>query len=363
MKMKNILILSLMALVTFTMTSCFEENEMSGPIVDPQLNLMVLDVDGNPVSGATVDLFANRDDYRKFNSKLASAPTDAGGTAIFTKSDMVTSGNFYYSVKVGDDRNWDGATSKALTVSNGVSMIETTVDAVTIGTAISGPMQVISSTGESFSINDFPGKYEWSVIAGGSNATIDDPTNNNTNISFTVSETDYPATIQVVATPDGFPTTTMTYDITVLAFCEYDQNNIAGDLVGEDATNWVLGAYPSVVNVVGTAGSLTITGLGNGWMEDYWGEEIQNTVYVNMKVSDDGLFITIPLQSYFTTIWDGDPYDYDIEGSGSINGCSGAVTINYDMIQEGFSTGGWSNGAGGSTNGSDFWQAKVSFTP
>lgn len=364
MKIKNVLILSMVAMVGLTMTSCFEEKDLTGPIVDPQLNLTVLDANGDPVSGATVDLFANKDDYRKFNNVLGSATTDANGVVTFDKATMKESGLFYFSVKSGDDRNWYNLVNKGLTVSNGVSMIETTLTPVTLSTAISGPMQVISSTSGKFELADFPGKYQWSFVSGGEKGTIDDPTNNNVNVSFEQSDVDYDAVLQVVAQPDGFPETTMQVTIKVLAFCEYDHTKLAGDRPGNDMTNWVLGAYASQINIKEANGSFTITGLGNGWMEDFWAEAIQNKPnYVSMEVSDDGLFITIPDQYYFTTIYNGDPYDYNIVGSGSVNGCTGEITFNYDMVQDGFSTGGWSLGAGGSTNGSPFWEAKVTFTP
>jgi hypothetical protein len=367
MKINKYIILSLTVVAALAMTSCFEEQDLNGILVDPEFHLTVLDVDGNPISGATVTLFANKDDYLKFINVLATAPTDANGVAIFAKGDLGTASLFHYSVSAGDNRNWDGSFKKAINVTNGITQLTTTVNEVTLSTAISGDTQVISSTSGSFSIKAYPGKYEWSIISGPS-GTIDDPNNTSVSIAFEQRDTDAAVTVQVVATPDGFPTTTLTFDFTVLAFCEYDHTKLNGDRPGGDITVTRLGwpPFPSQVSIqpTNTPDEFEISGLGAGWMEDFWGETIQNPdVSVNMSLSSDGLFITIPAQEYFLTDYNGDLYQYGIVGSGQINGCTGEMNIQYDMYytEDGWSTATWSYEA--EYTSYPLFQANLTFTP
>ena len=230
MNIRKYIILSVTVVAALTMTACFEEKELSGPVVAPELHLTVLDVDGTAVSGATVDLFANKDDYSRYNNLLASAPTDASGVAIFSQADLGVASFFHYSASVGDDRNWDGSIAKSINVTNGITNLSTSVDAVTLSTAISGDAQIVSGTSGSFWLADYPGKYEWSIISGPDGA-ISEPTGNSITVAFPTSPTDAAGTIQVIATPDGFPSTTMTFDYTVTKFCEFTPALMVGDWV------------------------------------------------------------------------------------------------------------------------------------
>jgi hypothetical protein len=88
------------------------------------------------------------------------------------------------------------------------------------------------------------------------------------------------------------------------------------------------------------AGVYTIDGLNVGFMEDFWGETIQTSVPVVMTVTEGGK-ITIAEQFIFTTDYKGDLFDYKITGTGQVNNCSGDVTINYELDQDGFKVGKW----------------------
>ena len=80
--------------------------------------------------------------------------------------------------------------------------------------------------------------------------------------------------------------------------------------------------------------TLSITGLGFDMIQGWWGEPIQASEPAIM-VFDWNKFdgIAIALQYHFTTTWAGEPYDYDIEGSGSLNMCSATpeLVIKYDI--------------------------------
>jgi hypothetical protein len=95
-------------------------------------------------------------------------------------------------------------------------------------------------------------------------------------------------------------------------------------------------ASPSQVTTTASCTNTTMTGLGFGWMLDYWGEIIISVGQLNYIVS--GTAITIPLQKYCKTTYHGAAQpEYSIKGSGTINN-SGATpiwTIRYDFIQDG----------------------------
>lgn len=104
------------------------------------------------------------------------------------------------------------------------------------------------------------------------------------------------------------------------------------------------GAYPSEVVTQMNGADLTILGLGYGWISDFWGEEIVTEVAATIEFdwTEHGK-INIPQQPYFTTLYEGTEYPYEIVGSGVVNTCGNytTMTIEYDLIQDGFSTATW----------------------
>lgn len=107
----------------------------------------------------------------------------------------------------------------------------------------------------------------------------------------------------------------------------------------------------SQVSVSSNAGQLVIDGLNVEFMEVIWGEEIQTSVAVNMNIDLEALTIDIPEQYIFTTLYNGTLYDYNIVGTGTIDDiCTGAMTLEYEMIQDGFEVGAWLNANGYSSD-------------
>ena len=90
----------------------------------------------------------------------------------------------------------------------------------------------------------------------------------------------------------------------------------------------------SQVTTTSTCTALSMTGLGFGWMLDYWGEVIISGGTLNYTIV--GNTITIPLQPYCKTTYNGAPQtQYFVQGTGTINS-SGAFpvwTIHYDFKQ------------------------------
>jgi hypothetical protein len=99
---------------------------------------------------------------------------------------------------------------------------------------------------------------------------------------------------------------------------------------GDDAT------YPSEVTTTASCAGEAMTGLGFGWMLDFWGEIIVDGGTLAYTV--DGTNITIPLQPYCSTTYNGAPQTpYSIVGSGTVDntGAYPVYTIQYDFVQAG----------------------------
>ncbi len=97
---------------------------------------------------------------------------------------------------------------------------------------------------------------------------------------------------------------------------------------GTDAT------YPSEVTTTSSCTGKSMTGLGFGWMLDWWGEIIVSGGTLTYTTS--GNTITIPLQKYCKTTYNGAlQTEYYIQGNGTIDntGAYPVYTIHYDFKQ------------------------------
>ena len=104
-----------------------------------------------------------------------------------------------------------------------------------------------------------------------------------------------------------------------------------------------------------------MTGLGFGWMLDWWGEIIKTGGTLSYTIT--GNTINIPLQKYCVTTYKGaiQP-EYSVQGSGTIDN-SGAYPvyhIQYDFIQAGQSIGAISNQYGWPTT---YFEATITSDP
>jgi hypothetical protein len=100
--------------------------------------------------------------------------------------------------------------------------------------------------------------------------------------------------------------------------------------------------YPSQVRTLAGC-DLLIGGLNHGWIFDFWGEEIVDSVDVVYTIDVDGI-INIPEQDYFTTLYNGLEYLYQIVGTGTLDesGLFPVMHIEYEIILDGFYPGQWS---------------------
>jgi hypothetical protein len=133
--------------------------------------------------------------------------------------------------------------------------------------------------------------------------------------------------------------TTYTIQKSVSQAWTADINKLVGKWSGVDNFDYV---SQVVTTKLGT--DLQIDGLGFEWLSDFWGEEIQtgNPVNIVINWNSSGSF-TIPNQYYLTTLYAGDLYPYNIVGSGTFITCGEfpVMIIQFDLVQDGFSTGTW----------------------
>jgi hypothetical protein len=129
MNIKKYLIWSMTVVAALNMTSCFEDNLASGPVVPVSLTIIVDNGSESAVSGASVELYNNLDDYIAETNPIGTATTDAGGQVTFDASALGTEATkFYFNVASGTQRNWNFTSSTpVMTLTNGATRITTSI--------------------------------------------------------------------------------------------------------------------------------------------------------------------------------------------------------------------------------------------
>jgi hypothetical protein len=127
-------------------------------------------------------------------------------------------------------------------------------------------------------------------------------------------------------------------------YCPWLDADLVGNWGGTDGA-FPDYLYPANVDISMDAEQLKIIGLNYGWISDFWGETVTSATPVNITFNLDGT-VDIPPQYYFTTDYLGNPYDYNIYGSGTWNNCTGELHIEYEMDQDGFLCAAWCNANG-----------------
>ncbi|WP_296621523.1 hypothetical protein [Marivirga sp.] len=127
---KNILAILVLAVISF---SCVDEDtvnqERPGTDVEPSLSVVVLNQQGEPVSGATVDFFASAEDYALEQNAVKTAETNAQGVVTLLPGDVDSErADYFFSASSGSLRNWSSnVNSGYLYWSSGETVIETTL--------------------------------------------------------------------------------------------------------------------------------------------------------------------------------------------------------------------------------------------
>ncbi|MBN2484536.1 MAG: hypothetical protein JXB34_01050 [Bacteroidales bacterium] len=124
-------------------------------------------------------------------------------------------------------------------------------------------------------------------------------------------------------------------NVSVMMVCDLANgaNDLAGSWDGTDAWFWP-GSGISTTAI--SADTLLVNGLGAPFIEEWWGETVIEGGSFKMFVSTFGT-LTIPRQYIYTTEYEGDPYDYEIEGSGFWDNCGTkpVLKISYDIYYAG----------------------------
>ena len=129
----------------------------------------------------------------------------------------------------------------------------------------------------------------------------------------------------------------LTYNIKRIEFCPLVNGvaDLVGTWSGEDA--W----YSSMITTAVSGNStLAVSGMSEGFIEDWWGEAVIAGGTFNMTITPNGN-VDIPRQYIYTTDWKGTPYRYEILGSGKWTNCGPEPTmlIIYDIYYEGDASG------------------------
>ncbi|QWX82947.1 hypothetical protein H0I23_10790 [Cellulophaga sp. HaHaR_3_176] len=113
-----------------------------------------------------------------------------------------------------------------------------------------------------------------------------------------------------------------------------DLSAFVGTWSGTDS----FGYETQVITSLDINGQLQITGMGLGWMLDYWGEIVTNQEVLPVTVNVETGEFTIDEAYYLTTTYNGAIQDdYNLSATGTLNPCSGGMSIVYDFIQAGIS--------------------------
>jgi hypothetical protein len=124
--------------------------------------------------------------------------------------------------------------------------------------------------------------------------------------------------------------------------------DLVGTWSGTDGALPDWGYATTTVEVTNVGGKPYIYGLNEGWMDDFWGETVQTGDPVEMIVYANGE-VVIPHAYYWTTLYSGDLYDYNIYGVGTYDAVTG-LHLEYEMDQDGFLAAAWTYANGYNDN-------------
>jgi len=97
-----------------------------------------------------------------------------------------------------------------------------------------------------------------------------------------------------------------------------------------------------VVTTLVDENTLSITGIGVGFMENDWGEVITDMATLTMDVDLITGELTIVETPYMTTTYNGDVQPvYNLSATGTLNQCTLGMYLDYDFIQDGTSYTEW----------------------
>lgn len=206
---------------------------------------------------------------------------------------------------------------------------------------IQGPEIAIQTFTANYTIGYYRGGSTWNWSANEATVKSVSEDTRTATIEFTQYPSDGKATVTVTETTmGGITSEPVNLEVTVKKYCPLT-NGVAG-LVGTWSGTDGQGdyTYPSIISSAVNGTSLSLTGVGVGFINDFWGEAVIAGGTINITINVDGT-LTIPRQFLFTTEYEGAPYDYEIKGSGTWDNCGSSpkLLFDYDIYYAGDATG------------------------
>lgn len=130
--------------------------------------------------------------------------------------------------------------------------------------------------------------------------------------------------------------TVLMYKVKRIEFCPLEGGiaDLVGSWSGTDGQGDYTYSSQVTTDVNGT--KLAVSGLGVGFINNFWAEEVVAGGTFDMTVKGNGK-LEIPRQYIFTTVYEGVNYDYEVAGEGKWENCGDnpVFIINYDIYYPG----------------------------
>ncbi|MBN2166812.1 MAG: hypothetical protein JW717_11095 [Marinilabiliaceae bacterium] len=188
--------------------------------------------------------------------------------------------------------------------------------------------------------------YEWYAAEGSGDVSFT-PVDDKPYAIFINSDSEFDTVAFIVAvetTMGGIRGIPDTMQISIQRYCPLINgiSDFVGSWYGIDA-DYSVGVDLSIVTEI-IDDTLYMTGLGFGWLIDFWGEEIIDGGTLVLEVNADNGEVVIPEQTYFTTIYEDEEQEpYTISGKGKWNNCGSkpVLILEYDLSNYDESWGTW----------------------
>jgi hypothetical protein len=202
---------------------------------------------------------------------------------------------------------------------------------------VKGPTIAIQTFTADYTIGYYRGGSTWNWSATDANVKSVSADTRVATIEFAQYPASGKAKVTVTETTMGGKTSEpVSFDVTVKKYCPLPNGvaNLVGSWTGTDGQGDY--TFDSQITTVVSGTKLAVTGMSVGFINEFWGETIIDGGTFMMTLNVDGT-VDIPRQFIYTTEYEGDPYDYEIKGSGTWDNCGSApkLLINYDIYYPG----------------------------
>jgi hypothetical protein len=209
-------------------------------------------------------------------------------------------------------------------------------DVIPVVLSVSGPSQVLQTFSYEFEVAYDRAGSSWTWSS--ADATISSVATDTKSamILFDKLPASGKAYIDITETTSGGKTSPVkSVEVAVNPFCPLPNGvaDLVGTWSGIDGTASGDAPWASMITSTAEGTTLILSGIGEPFIDQWWGEPVVAGGSCEVTINPDGTLV-IPRQYVFTTIWDGDNYDYDIVGTGNWDNCGATPTmvIQYDII-------------------------------